>query len=87
MCGCLFESRFSSCIVNIKDIQLGQLFACDLHHESYQRLNQTLDTCMPLEHGSFLAACYKLTTPATSRAREYRWQHAAGAGNILTSVG
>ena len=57
MSGCLFESRFSSCIVNIKDIQLGQLFACDLHHESYQRLNQTFDTCM-LEHGSFLAACY-----------------------------
>ena len=67
MCGCLFESRFRSCVVNIKDIQLGQLFVCDLHHElSYQRLNQTFDTCLR-EHGSFLGACYKLTTPATVR--------------------
>ena len=86
LCGCLFESRFKSCIVNTKDVQLRQVFACDLHHERY-RLNQTFDTCKR-EHVSCLAACCKLTTPATSPKSSgvplvtYRKQC-----NILTSVG
>ena len=39
--------------------------ACDPHRERY-RLNQTFDTCKR-ELVSGLAACYKLTTSATSR--------------------
>ena len=64
-----------SCIVNTKDVQLRQVFACDLRHERY-RLNQTFDTCK-WEHVSCLAACYKLTTPATSRK-----EFAGTVGNI-----
>ena len=75
LCGCLFESRFKSRIVNTKDVQLRQVFACDLRHERY-RLNQTFDTCK-WEHVSCLAACYKLTTPATSRK-----EFAGTVGNI-----
>ena len=82
----MFESRLISCIVNIKDVQLRQLFACDLHHVRY-RLNQTFDTCKR-EHVSCLAACYKLTTPVTSRTNSRVplitcRRHC----NILTSVG
>ena len=82
----MFESRLKSCIVNIKDVQLRQLFARDLHHERY-RLNQTFHTCKG-EQVSCLAACYKPTTPATSRKSSRvplvtYYRHC----NILTSVG
>ena len=83
----MFESRFKSCIVNIKNVELRQLFACDLHHVRY-RLNQTFDTCKR-EHVSCLTACYKPTTPATSR-KEFAGtvgQHTASTATSLPALG
>ena len=60
-------------------------FACDLHHERY-RLNQTLDTSKR-EHVSCLAACYKLTTPATSRkSSRVPLKHAASTASSLPAL-